>query len=178
MSQKEIWPHEGIPEQIITDWGPQFVAQFTKELYRLLKITRALSTAYHPQLDGQTEQVNQEVEVYLCAFINHHQDDWEDWLPAAVFSWNSKLGPTTRSLFEAMKGYQPMMGPEPLRKEKEREAEKFVDVMKGVFMETEAALKEAASDMKRFYDRGRRPELGIKYGWTCEIFEQIAPTKT
>ena len=111
--QKEIWPHEGIPEQIITDRGPQFVATFTKELYRLLKITGAPSTAYHPQTDGQTERVNQEVEIYLCAFINHHQDDWVDWLPAAVFSWNSKPGPTTRSPFEATKGYQPTMGPEP-----------------------------------------------------------------
>ena len=63
--QKEIWPHEGIPEQIIADRGPQFVATFTKELYQLLKITGALSTAYHLQTDGQMERVNQEVEVYL-----------------------------------------------------------------------------------------------------------------
>ena len=51
--QREIWPHEGIPEQILTDWGPQFMAQFTKELYWLLRITGALLTAYHPQTDGQ-----------------------------------------------------------------------------------------------------------------------------
>ena len=100
------------------------------------------------------ERVNQEVEVYLCTSINHHQDGWEDWLPAAVFLWNSKLGPTTRSPFEATKGYQPTMGPEPLQKGKEREAGRFVDKMKGVFMETEAALKEVVSDMKRFYDHG------------------------
>ena len=137
--QKEIWPHEGIPEQIITDRGPQFMAAFMKELYQLLKITGAPSTTYHPQTDGQIEQVNQEVEVYLRAFINHHQDDWEDWLPAAVFSWNSKPGSTTRSPFKAMKGYQPTMGPEPSRKGKEREAGRFVE------------------DMKRSYDCGRRP---------------------
>ena len=119
--QKEIWPHEKIPRQIITDWGPQFVAQFTKELYWLLKITGAPSMAYHPQMDGQMERVNQEVEVYLHAFINHHQDDWEDWLPAVVFSWNLKPRPMTQSPFEAMKGYQPTMGPEPSRKGKERE---------------------------------------------------------
>ena len=153
--QKEIWPHEGIPEQIITDRGPQFVATFTKELYQLLKITGAPSTAYHPQMDRQTERVNQEVEVYLHTFINHHQDNLEDWLPAAVFSWNSKPGPMTWSPFEAMKGYQPTMGPEPLRKGKQREAGEFVEEMKGVFKEMEAALKQAAEDMKRFYDRGR-----------------------
>ena len=156
--QKEIWPHEGIPEQIITDRGPQFVAAFTKELYKLLKIVGTPSTTYHLQTDGQTEQVNQEVEVYLCTFINHHQDDWEDWLPAVVFSWNLKPGPTNKSPFEATKGYQPTMGSKPSRKGKEREVGRFVEEMEGVFKEMEAALKQAAEDMKRFYDRGRRPD--------------------
>ena len=149
---KRIWPHEGIPEQIITNQGPQFVAQFMKELYWLLKITGVLLTTYHPQMDGQMERVNQEVEVYLCAFINHHQDDWEDWLPAVVFSWNLKPGLMTQSLFEATKGYQPTMGPEPSRKGKEREAVRFVEEIEGVFKEMEATLKEAASDMKRCYN--------------------------
>ena len=130
------------------------MAQFTKRLYRLLKIIGALSTAYHPQMDGQMERVNQEVEVYLRTFINHHQDDWEDWLPAVVFSWNLKPGPTTWSPFEATKGYQLMMGPEPSQKGKEREVGRFVEEIKGVFKETEAALKEVASDMKRFYNCG------------------------
>ena len=155
--QKEIWPHKGLPRQVITDRGPQFVAAFTRELYKLLRITRAPSTAYHPQTDGQTERVNQEIEIYLRAFINHHQDNWEDWLPAATFSWNSKPGPTGRSPFEATKGYQPTMGMEPSWKGKERAGD-FVAEMAGVFKETEAALKMAAEDMKRFYDRGRRPD--------------------
>ena len=97
--QKEIWPHEGIPEQIITDRGPQFVATFMKELYRLLKITKALSTVYHPQTDGQMEQVNQKVEVYLCTFINHHQDDWEDylqWYFCGTRNQGKLLGPHSR----------------------------------------------------------------------------------
>ena len=114
-------------------------------------------TTYHPQTDGQMERVNQEVDVYLRAFINHHQDDWEDWLPTAVFSWNSKLGPTTQSPFEATKGYQPTMGPKLSRKGKEREAGRFVEEMEGVFKEMEATLKQVAEDMKRFYDCGQQP---------------------
>jgi len=47
------------------DRGPQFVAEFTRELYRLLGITLSTTTAYHPQVDGQTERVNQELEQYL-----------------------------------------------------------------------------------------------------------------
>ena len=100
--------------------------------------------------------MNQEIEVYLRAFIDH-QDNWEDWLPTATFSWNSKPGPMGRSPFEATKGYQPTMGMEPSRKGKEQAGD-FVAEMARVFKETEAALKQAAEDMKRFYDRGQRPD--------------------
>ena len=127
------------------------MAAFTRELYELLQITGAPSTAYHPQMDGQMERINQEIEVYLWAFINHHQDSWEDWLPATTFSWNSKPRPTGRSSFEATKGYQPTMGMEPSRKGKEKAGD-FIAEMAGVFKETEVALKQATEDMKRFYD--------------------------
>ena len=63
--QREIWPHKGLPEKVISDQGPQFMAKFTTELYRLLHIKEAPSTAYHPQMDGQTEHLNQELKIYL-----------------------------------------------------------------------------------------------------------------
>jgi hypothetical protein len=49
----------------------------------------ALSTAYHPQMDGQTEQLNQELEQYLQLYVNHMQIDWADWLPIAEFTYNN-----------------------------------------------------------------------------------------
>ena len=55
----------GLPDKIISNWGPQFTSQSFKELLKLLGIKSALSTAYHPQTDGTTEQVNQEIEAYL-----------------------------------------------------------------------------------------------------------------
>src|SRR6267154_1759740 len=51
--------------------------EFTQELYRLLGITLSTTTAYHPQADGQTERVNQELEQYLRVFVNERQDDWD-----------------------------------------------------------------------------------------------------
>ena len=54
---------------MISDRGPQFVALFMKELHRLLGIETASSTAYHPQTDGQTERVNQELEQYIRVFV-------------------------------------------------------------------------------------------------------------
>jgi transposase InsO family protein len=61
----EIWRIHRIPRRIISDRGPQFALKFMKELCNALGIKRNLSTAYHPQTDGQTERINQEIETYL-----------------------------------------------------------------------------------------------------------------
>jgi len=58
----QVWKLHGLPKCVISDRGPQFVACFTKELYHLLGIKLASSTAWHPQTDGQTECVNQELD--------------------------------------------------------------------------------------------------------------------
>jgi transposase InsO family protein len=56
---KEVWKHHGTPRVVISDRGPQFIAAFMRELYKLLGIKLAMSTAHHPQTDGQMERVNQ-----------------------------------------------------------------------------------------------------------------------
>jgi hypothetical protein len=61
-----------------------------KDLHRLTGFTINLTTAYHPQTDGQTERINQEVEQYLQLFINHQQTDCAEWLSLAEFSDNDK----------------------------------------------------------------------------------------
>ena len=60
-----VWKLHGLPTQIISDQGPQFVAQFMKELNSILDIKTPSSTTWHPQTDGQTERANQEIEQYL-----------------------------------------------------------------------------------------------------------------
>jgi hypothetical protein len=54
-----------------------------KDLTKLIGITSNLSTAYHPQTNGQTEWMNQEIEQYLQVFINYQQSDWVEWLACA-----------------------------------------------------------------------------------------------
>jgi len=73
-----IWKLHGLPESIILDRGPQFAAELTKELNRMLGIETRLSTVFHPQMDGQTEQINQELEQYLRFFMDHRQKDWPE----------------------------------------------------------------------------------------------------
>ena len=60
-----IWKLHGLPESVVSDRRPQFVAELMKELNRMLGIETRLSTAFHPQTDGQMEQINQELEQYL-----------------------------------------------------------------------------------------------------------------
>jgi hypothetical protein len=71
-----VWKLHRLPLNVLSDRGPQFVAEFMKELYKLLGIKMSASTAYHLQSDGQTEHVNQELEQYIWLFVGERQDDW------------------------------------------------------------------------------------------------------
>jgi transposase InsO family protein len=71
-----VFPHFGIPKSIISDRDPRFAANFTRELCCTLKIQQNISTAYHPQTNGQSERTNQWLEQYLRIFVNHRQDNW------------------------------------------------------------------------------------------------------
>ena len=69
--RNNIWKLHGLPESIMLDRGPQFAAEMTKELNRILGIQTKLSISYYPQTDVQTERINQELEQYLRFFMNH-----------------------------------------------------------------------------------------------------------
>ncbi len=67
--------YHGVPELIVTDWYLLFISKFWSSLYYFLGIKRKLSTAFHPQTDGQTQRQNSIIEAYLRAFVNWKQDD-------------------------------------------------------------------------------------------------------
>ena len=85
-----VWKLHGLPESIVLDRGPQFATEMTKKLNRILGIKTRLSMSYHPQIDGQMERMNQELEQYLRFFIDHRQKDWPEWLVSAKFAVNNK----------------------------------------------------------------------------------------
>ena len=57
-----VWKLHGLPESVVLDRGPQFAVELTKELNRMLEIETELLTVFHLQTNGQTEQMNQELE--------------------------------------------------------------------------------------------------------------------
>ena len=105
---EQVFPLHGIPKKIISDRGPQFAARSMRALYKRLGIDAGLTTAYHPQANGQVERKNQEVEAYLRLFISKRQDDWVNLLPTAEFVINSRLNSATgHTPFELLYGYTP-----------------------------------------------------------------------
>ena len=72
----EIWKLYGIPRAILSDRGPQFASRFMKDLMKALGTKWMLLTTYHPQTDGQTKQINQEIGIFLRHYVNYQQDNW------------------------------------------------------------------------------------------------------
>jgi len=163
--QDHIWKLHGLPESIISDRGVQFAAGMMKELNNLLGIQTKLSTAYHPQTDGQMERINQKLEQYLRVFIDHRQEQWPDWLGTAEFAYNNKIHTTTKILpFKANYGQDPRMGFEGRRKRKYEVVGKFVERIKKIQEEAKAALGKVQEEMKKFVNRRQREEEEYRVG--------------
>jgi transposase InsO family protein len=152
-----IWKLHGLPRTIVSDRGPQFIALFWKHLTRRLQITNLLSTAHHPETDGQTERINAVLERYLRAYVSYLQDDWVDWLPLAEFATNSVQSETTHvSPFFANYGFHPRMGFEPVSPVSlpaTLDAEKFARQMQAI---TEFVRTEIVSAQARYEDQANR----------------------
>ena len=86
---REVWKLHGLPTEIISDMDAKFSGEFWESLCKSLNIKRRMSTAYHPQIDGQTERTNQVLEGYLRNFVNYDQNDWYQLLPLAEHAYNN-----------------------------------------------------------------------------------------
>jgi transposase InsO family protein len=105
---KEIELRYGAPRGIISDRGSVFTSKFWSELCFYSKVKRRLSTAFHPQTDGQTERMNQVLEHYLRCFIDSQQANWAQLLRIAQFACNNARNATTKvSPAQALLGFQP-----------------------------------------------------------------------
>src|SRR5258707_3128495 len=158
---EHVWHHHGLPEEVISDHGPTFVSNFLRELAALLGVKLTPSTSYHPQTDGQTERVNQEIEAYLRVFVSHRQDDWADWLPLAEFAYNNKVHAATHQTPIALDaGQHPRLGVEPMRTLTVEAADTFTRRLDRAQEEAKATLEQAADDMKWNYD------------WNCQAMPE------
>ena len=143
-----IFPQFGLHSKIISDRGPQFASAFSRELAHLLQYNNALSTAYHPQTDGETEQVNQELETYLRLFTSNKPEEWSKLLPMTEFTHNSATHSITQKTpFFLMMGYEPRAYP-PLGKTFLPNLETRLLDLSAARDDTQAAHKIAQQKMK------------------------------
>lgn len=105
-----VYRYHGLPDDIVSDRGTQFVSKFWRSLFEALKVDIKLSSAFHPQTDGQTERVNQVLEQYLRCSVNYQQDDWTAYLSLAEFAYNNSVHASTQQTpFFANYGYHPKL---------------------------------------------------------------------
>ena len=139
-----VLPHYGLPTRIISDRDPRFTSTFSRELCRTLGITQNISTAYHPQTDGQSERTNQRLEQYLRIFIDYHQQNWTSLLPLAQYTLNVWPNATTKKApFELIMGHIPRVH-QSARPFKSPTVKARMQQMKQACQEAKEALKRAA----------------------------------
>jgi len=86
----------GVPDNVVTDCGTLYRNRFWTRVCSHLSTDNRLSTAFHRQIDGQTERQNQRIKQYLLASCNYEQDNWVELLPLAEFAYNNAIHTSTR----------------------------------------------------------------------------------
>ena len=158
----------GLPAGAVSDRDPRFASLVMRHLYQILGVESKLSTAFHPQTDGQTEIVNQEMERYLRTYVNYQQDDWVEWLPQAEFAANAAISATTKvTPFFANYGYEPRMtfdvdalneqGATTRERVEFEKANTLARKMKDIWEWAGKQMAQSQERIKHYADKKRRP---------------------
>jgi len=86
---REVWKLHGLPTESLSDMDRKLSSEFWESLYKMLGVKWRMSTAYHPQTDGQTERTYQVLGGYLRTFVNYDPDDWYQLLQLAEHAYNN-----------------------------------------------------------------------------------------
>lgn len=156
----------GLPDDIVTDRGSVFTASFTRALMEHLGITQNLSSAFHPQTDGQTERTNATLEQYLRCFSNHQQDDWAEHLPLAEFCYNNtEHSSTHQTPFFALHGYHPRFNVQvPRTTSSNPIAQERLKMLKQVQEDIQFHIKAAQETQEHYYNQRVEPQPALRPG--------------
>ena len=147
-----------LPVKFITDRDPRFVGLFWKHLCARLGIEHGKSTAYHAQTDGQTERVNQILEIALRAYTSLMQDDWVYHLPIMELAYNTARSVSTEFAPVELLYIQPhdliwwLLSPDGIMDGANDSAVDFLDQARTHIEDAQDALRVAAKAQKRHYD--------------------------
>lgn len=145
----------GLPDDIVSDRGTTFTAQFTQAFMSALQVKQNLSTAFHPQTDGQTERTNATLEQYLRCFLNYQQDNWAQLLPLAEFAYNNTVHTSTNQTpFFALHGYHPRFSIHvPRVARNSPEANRRIQLLKDIQADLKFHITAAQETQARYYNQ-------------------------
>ena len=154
---KDIFANYSLPQSIVLDKGSVFAAKFTKALYKALDVKKNLSTAFHPQTDGQTERTNQTLKQYLCMYCNHLQTNWVDLFSMSLFAYNNEVSASTgHSPFFLNYGYHPWHNISSNAAKQIPAAKEYLEKLASAQERTARLLKKAQEAQAVQYNRKRQ----------------------
>ena len=149
----------GVPADLVTDRDKRFSAKFMRDLCKTLQISQSMSTAYHPQSDGQTERMNRVLEDMLRQYVNPTQDDWDQHLDMAEFAVNNSYSESIRTTpFEMVYGKLPLT---PISMDRRLRgnnpaADSLAERLQKNLHQAKTSLQAAQQRMRTHADRRRR----------------------
>lgn len=161
-----VYRHFGLPRVIVSDRDPRFTSHFWRALYKKLNTKLNMSTAFHPQTDGQTERTNRTVEDILRAYVAPDQTDWDLHLPTVEFAYNNSIhsstGYTPFYLNYGRHPHSPMTleaaATATARQAKAPAADAFVGNLQQHLARAKQCMQAARERQSRYADKGRLDE--------------------
>jgi hypothetical protein len=183
--------HVGVPETIVSDRGPQFISDFWNEFCKRIGTKLKLSTANHPQTDGQTEIVNQYFDQRLRPYLNYYQDDWDEWVAMIDYQQAALSHETTgQSPFTTERGYEPrtsfdwesQVKPGATRREKlnREEAKALITRLQDCWKQAQANMARSQQRYALQANKHRRPVdfgVGDKVWVTTKHWKNERPSR-
>jgi hypothetical protein len=162
---ENVWKYHGFPEDVVSDSDSTFTGSFFTDLYNYLGIKCSMSTAYHPQTEGQTERINQVIESYLRSYCNYEQNDWASMLAMAEYAYNnSKHALTKISPFYANYGFEARtLWPTEIQF-RNPASEMYGHYMNQVHQKLKHRLSESVELMQKHYNNQRKTMKLLKKG--------------
>ena len=164
--QRNIVADHGMPEVVISDRDKWLTSKFWTSLMNQLGTKQAMTSAYHPQANGQAERINQVLEEYLRHFLNYRQDNWVGLLPTAQYAYNSSAAEATGCTpYAANYGFTPpLYGKGNPDEQVAQEATERIQEIKETHQQMKQDLQFVASRMAKYYNKNRLSEPTYQEG--------------
>lgn len=158
-----VYRCHGAPDHLVSDRDTRWESDFWRELCKIMKIEQALSSAFHPQSDGQTERANRVVEDTLRHYISPAQDDWDLLLPCVEFAINSAYQESVQnSPFRLNYGFNPSSPFDvalglPKPDSRKSKAADLITAMQTAVTHAKRCMEAAQQRQKHYADAKRKP---------------------